>query len=308
MLARSIFSNSFTWQRRIGFALTIVLSLAVHAQIVEIVNVIRISGNTAVISEGTGGGLKKGDRVQISRLINGGWLDIATGAITEISYNQSTIQIADGSPLVKPGDKVERIAPLPEERKTTMRSAPVPQRQVQAPTPTRRTVNQPARRAAASQPRQNRNAVYQDGQRVYLGPQIGAFIPVGDMEDAFESAFGYGGIVGVQFRRNVDICMQFFFAAKKDEWSFWNLQMLGRRYLSPNFIFDFGYGIAYPEFIRQGFASGGGNIQLGLSGGLSLHFPVSPGVSFEVGALYEYFPSFGEDGGQFFNIQGRLLL
>ncbi|HEX9935368.1 MAG TPA: hypothetical protein VGB38_09245, partial [bacterium] len=161
-----------------------------------------------------------------------------------------------------------------------------------------------------STPRRQRlpTPVYQGEKRVYLGPQIGAFVPVGEMADIFESSFGYGGIIGAQFRKNLDVCLQFFFAAKKDEWSFWNLQLLGRRYLNTNVLFDFGYGITYPEYVSHGLYGGGGNIQLGLSLGLTYNAPFSSSTWFEMGVLYQYYPNFAEHAGQFFTIQGRLLL
>jgi hypothetical protein len=209
------------------------------------------------------------------------------------------------------GDKAERLEPLPVQKKAKTEEAtpsprqtvPTVQKQAAAQNPPRTTRSDTRNPAPSSA-----QAVYQGEKRVYLGPQIGAFIPVGDMADVFESTFGYGGIIGAQFRKNMDVCIQFFFAAKKEEWFFWNVQLLARRYLNQNVIFDFGYGISYPEFMWKGVPSGGGNIQLGLSAGLSYKVPLSSGMSFEIGAMYQYYPNFGEKAGQFLNLQGRLLL
>jgi hypothetical protein len=312
MLANFGFITAIPANVRHTIMAVLFLPLVAYGQIDNVVNVIRITGNTALISEGTADGIKKGDKVKISRLINGGWLEIAAADVIEATYNQATIQVAEGSQALKLGDKAERIAPIPaEKRKKTAAENPSP-KQTQPAVKKQENVSRPAEttsratRASSRQPAQS--IVYQDNKRVYLGPQIGAFIPVGDMADVFESTFAYGGVLGVQFRKNMDVCMQFFFAAKKDEWSFWNLQLLGRRYLNQNFIFDFGYGISYPEFILKGFPGGGGNIQLGLSAGMTYRVPLNNDVSFELGILYQYYPSFGEKAGQFFNVQGRLFL
>jgi len=277
------------------------------------INVIKITGNTAEITEGTAGGIRKGDWVKISRLTGGVSIEITTAQVIQATYNTSTIQIPEGAAKVKLGDKVEKtsIPVVADKKKDTpststekSRSTPVRKEPIRQPV---QTTSQPSRETSAATARRTTAPSYPIDKKVYLGAQAGMFIPVGDMADFYESCFAYGGIIGAQFRKNLDICLQFFFAAKKNKWSFWNVQMLGRRYLNPNVIFEFGYGVAYPENLRAGFA-GGGNIQLGLCTGLTYSVPMSNSMWFELGALYQIYPNFGEKAGQFVQLQGRLLL
>ncbi len=289
------------------------LSLIATVSFGQSINVIKITGNTAEITEGTAGGIRKGDSVKISRMAGGVWSEITTAQVVQSDYNTSLIQIPEGAAKVKLGDKVEKIpTPVVTKKKKnpvsttteTSRQTPVRKEPVRQPV---QTASQPSRQPSNTSLRRTVNPSQQIDKKVYLGPQIGVFIPVGDMADFYESSFAYGGIIGAQFRRNLDICLQFFFAAQKNKWSFWTVQMLGRRYLNENFLFEFGYSVAYPENLRAGFA-GGGNIQLGLCTGLTYSAPLSGSMWFELGALYQIYPNFGEKAGQFVQLQGRLLL
>lgn len=290
-----------------GFLFIFVLSFFPLLAFGQFINVIKIAGNTAVISEGTGGGIRKGDTVKISRLISNNSIEIAIAPVIQAEYNQSTVQLPAGIQPVKIGDNVEKIIIPPVPKSTSPTQTAVKETKT-TPRPSSKTPKAVSRQPSRTNARRNAiSPTYQTEKKVYLGPQIGVLIPMGDMADVFESRFGYGGIVGAQFRKNLDICLQFFFTAKKNEWSFWNLQMLGRRYLNRNVLFDFGYGIAYPEYFHYGFR-GGGNIQLGLCGGLTYSAPLSNTLWFEMGALFQYYPNFGETAGQFLTIQGRLLM
>lgn len=141
----------------------------------------------------------------------------------------------------------------------------------------------------------------------YIGPTVSYFIPLGDLKNDFTSTIGYGGSIGFQFRPDLDVSTRFFFAASGTDWSFWNFQMLGRRYFADNLTFDFGYGIAYPV-IQNSLTGASHIIRLGFLAGLGVSLPVARNTSFELGVLYHNYPNFGEKAGQFLTIEGRLHL
>lgn len=253
-------------------------SAALEAQNARILS---SSGKIAVINIGSTEGVKTGDLFGILRSSNGQWNEVAQARAARVTPQLTRIELTDqyANRSILESDRVVRF-------------------QGQASAPASTTSARPAQQAQY-------NPTPKNVKGVYLGPTCGFFIPLGDMKDVFESRLGYGGILGFQFREDLDVSMRFFFTAKSTEWSFWNLQLLGRRYFETNFTFDFGYGISYPQ---MGGTIGSGAIRLGFIGGLGFTFPIAMKTWFEIGCLYHYYPQFGDKAGQFMTIQGRLLL
>jgi len=236
------------------------------------------SGKIAVINIGSGEGVKTGDIFGIMRSASGQWNEVAQARAARVTPELTRIELTDqyANRSILETDRVVRFE--------TRTSAPV-------------TSTRNAQSATSPTPRNVKG--------VYLGPTCGFFIPLGNMKDVFETQLGYGGILGLQFREDLDVSMRFFFTAKSTEWSFWNIQLLARRYFKTNYTFDFGYGISYPQ---MGGVIGSGDIRLGFLGGLGFTFPIALKTWFELGCMYHYYPHFGEKAGQFMTIQGRLLL
>lgn len=253
------------------------------------IQVLKSNGKAAVINEGTWAGVKKGELMAVNRFMNDGWKVITYAEVTHVRNNMARIQIVDDAPQVKMqiGDTVEKF-------------------HSNSSNPTR--PNSVRNENSSSYSRFNPHG--ENMKSIYLGPTTGAFIPLGDMKDTFEDHLGYGGIIGTRFRSDLDVSMRFFYAAQNSEWTFWSVQLLGRRYFSNNFLLDFGYGICYPEVVggMTGFSGGAETIRLGFLGGLGYVFPIAFTTQFEIGCLFHYYPNFGESSGQFLTIQGRLIL
>ncbi|HDQ44813.1 MAG TPA: hypothetical protein ENN17_04825 [bacterium] len=252
----------------------LIMSAALHAQNVRIVS---SAGRIAVINIGSDDGVRTDDEFGIMRAVGVQWNEVARARAVRVTPQLTRIELTDqyaGRSILE-SDRIVRF----QRGGTASPSAGA------------------ARPSSPSTPRNVRGG--------YLGPTCGFFIPLSDMKEIFETRLGYGGILGLHFREDLDVSMRFFFAAKSTDWSFWNLQLLGRRYFETHFTFDFGYGIAYP---RMHGAVGSGDIRLGFIGGLGFTFPVGMKTWFELGCLYHYYPQFGEKAGQFMTIQGRLLL
>lgn len=248
--------------------------------------VIRSAGDAAVIDAGSADGIQSGDLFRVFRRQGGSEREVATARVTHVLFNMTRIAVTErtGNETILEGDLAEKI----EEASmgTPEQSGPAVNRRT-APSGLQRP---PAQRVKG----------------VYLGPTAGMFLPLGDMKDVFENNFGYGGILGLQFKSDLDVSMRFFFTAKSTEWSFWNLQLLGRRYVNERVLFDFGYGISYHKIGAAQFGSG--DILLGFIGGTGYTFPVGMNTWMELGALYHYYPHFGDKAGQFITMQARLIL
>ncbi len=275
-------------KKRIHF-LTIFLFLIWTSNIFsQGIQVLKTNGLAAVISEGSGGGIKNGDYVLVKRLKNGSWKNITYAVVTAVRYDIAKIVVPKNAPQVnlKIGDSVEKIKLPPGYNKKITSAVKKEKKKVPNP-PSPISSNM-----------------------VYLGPTAGVFVPLGDMKNSFQSNFGYGGIIGIRFRQYFDVSMRFFYTAKSNDWSFWNVQLLGRRYYGKSFLLDFGYGVCYPEskIGQASFSSGGEPIRLGFIGGFGFSLPVAFTTQFELGCLFQYYPNFGDKAGQFLTIQGRLVL
>jgi hypothetical protein len=268
----------------IGLLLLCLLTSPVMAQEYS---VLRSSGDAAVIDAGSADGIQSGDQMRVFRRQAGSESEIATTRVTHVLFNMTRIEVTErfGNETILQGDFAARI---------------------------KETSIQTQEEAGSSQeyqeysPGLKQQKQTQRVKGVYLGPTAGVFLPLGEMKEVFKNNFGYGGILGLQFKPDLDVSMRFFFTAKSTEWSFWNIQLLGRRYVNERILFDFGYGISYHKI---GAAQlGSGDILLGFIAGTGYTFPVGMNTWFELGCLYHYYPNFGDKAGQFMTIQGRLIL
>jgi hypothetical protein len=260
------------------------------------IHVVESNGSVAVISGGKEAGLRVGDMVRIMRLRNNSWKEISRAKITEVRPNLARIQIVEGAPLVnfKSGDFVMKVR-LAAQAQTMVNDAPIEQ-------------VVPNRNFSPYSPYRLRGT--------YLGPTSGVFIPLGDLKDFLQPAFGCGGIVGVKFRNNFDITMRFFYSYKSPDFYFWDILVLGRRYLDQNFLLDVGYGIGYPVIeekvealeLNGRFSFDYPLVSLGFVAGMSYVLELSPSMWFEIGFLAHYHPNFAGESGQFVTIQGRLIM
>jgi len=253
------------------------------------IQILKSNGKAAVITEGTDAGVQKGELLAVNRFMNDGWKVITYAEVTHVRHNMARIQIVENAPQVKMqmGDSIEKL-PLNSGNPTRLNSV----------------------RNKNSSSYSGFNPYGNSMKSIYLGPTTGAFIPLGDMKDVFEDHLGYGGIIGIRFRSDLDVSMRFFYAAQNKEWTFWSVQMLGRRYFSNNLLLDFGYGICYPEVVgsTMGFSGGVETIRLGFIGGFGYVFPIAFTTQFEIGCLFHLYPNMGENSGQFITIQGHLIL
>ena len=256
-------------------------------------SVLRSAGDAAVIDAGSADGIQSGDLFRVFRRETGGEREVATTKVTHVLFNMTRIEVTErvGDETILQGDVAERI------EETAIQAQEESGADLSYQESSSYETYSPGLR-------QRSRAQRSDG--VYLGPTAGMFLPLGDMKDVFENNFGYGGIVGLQPKPGLDVSMRFFFTAKSSDWSFWNLQMLGRRYLNDRFLIDFGYGVSYYKVGASQYGSG--NVILGFIGGLGLTFPIGLNTWFEIGCLYHYYPNFGDTAGQFMTIQGRLIL
>lgn len=249
--------------------------------------VLRSAGDAAVIDAGTADGIQTGDLFRVFRREAGREVDVATTRVTHVLFNMTRIEVTErvGDETILQGDIAEKM------EETSMQVA---------------EESGPSSDYETYSPGLQRPAPAQRVKGVYLGPTAGMFLPLGEMKDVFENNFGYGGILGLQFKPDLDVSMRFFFTAKSTEWSFWNLQLLGRRYVNERILFDFGYGISYHKIGASMFGSG--DILLGFIAGTGYTFPVGMNTWMELGCLYHYYPHFGDKAGQFMTIQARLIL
>jgi len=278
-------------KERVHFLTILLFLIWVSAAFSQGIQVLKTNGLAAVISEGSGGGIKNGDYVLVKRLKNGSWKNITYAVVTNVKYDIAKIVVPKNAPQVdlKVGDSVEKIKLPAKESNKKITSAAESKKRKRLP------LNPPSPISS---------------NVVYLGPTAGVFVPLGDMKDSFQNNFGYGGIIGIRFRQYFDVSMRFFYTAKSNEWSFWNVQLLGRRYYGKFFLLDFGYGICYPEskIGQASFSNGGEPIRLGFIGGFGFSLPVAFTTQFELGCLFQYYPNFGDKAGRFLTIQGRLVL
>jgi hypothetical protein len=239
--------------------------------------ILKSNGNAAVISAGANKGIHVGNFMTVYRQVNTGWRPMTYVQVTRTNGRLSRISLVPIAPQVKllAGDRVlpSKAAGQASLSPSTNGSVPLFQR--------------------------NHRAGRVKG--VYLGPSIGIFTPIAEMEKIFKNTYSYGGILGVQFRPDLDVSARFLFTVHENDWSLWNIQLLGRRYSQDGFLFDFGYGVLYPQIWEGGF------ISLGFCGGLGYTFPVAYDTWCEFGFIYSYYPHFIKDTAQFLNIELRLI-
>ncbi len=275
----------FSWIMTVFFLCTSI----VQAQDIQI---IKASDLIAVINQGTANGIQKGDYFVVKRFMNNSWQKISYAEAVDVRENMTGIKVLDVAPQVALTEKdvVEKIM-LQQGSSNLLNSELV----------------QPS---ANSNEIQAASQLQRNERLVYLGPSAGLFMPLGDMKDLFENALCYGGTLGFRFRRDLDMSINFLYATKNQEWTFWNLQMLGRRYLSESFLIDFGYGVIYPEILNNqgGSFVSSGSLRLGICVGSSYRFPVALTTQAEIGFLLHLYPNFGDGSGEFLTIQGRLIL
>jgi hypothetical protein len=290
------------------------------------ITVLKSTGSAAIISSGEADGIELGDLLNVKQFVDGSWQVVTQALVTNTQYKMAKIEIARDAPrvFIAVGDVVEKVTTSNSTNSTnsTSNSDPifdtsfwetddgsdnsiysVKEESYTEPSSSSTRSNQNIKRNN----NYNRNENVDKNKWVYLGPTLGTFIPLGKMNDSFSAGFGYGGIFGVHFRSDLDVSMRFYYSAKRKDWSFWNLQLLGRKYLHNNLIVDFGYGFFYPERMA-GTGKGRGMICLGFAGGFGVSFPVAFTVDMEFGILFHYYPTIGTRDGKFITIQGRLVL
>jgi hypothetical protein len=254
------------------------------------VKVIQAEGTSAVINAGSNFGFKEGGQVWVMRLRGGMWQEVSRARLTRVTPDMSRIEVVEGAPMVtfKPGDLIVKFN---FGNKT-----------------------KPALAAASDKAYQAENLnpalAFQKPVGVYVGPTVDMLMPQGDMRKCFNDEFGYGALVGFRFQNNFDISVRFMFASQNSEWSFWNLQLLGRIYDSTNLFADFGYGICYPSISDEAEKIVGKvqTIRMGFVAGAGYPFTLSSNKQFEIGFLYHYYPNFGKAAGQFLTIHGRFVI
>ena len=271
---------------RLFFLYPIVSLLLTSVTFSQEIKIIQSRDQIAVINQGSTGGIQEGELFAVKRFVNDIFEEITYVEVTHIRNNIARIQVMSEAPQedLQIGDVVEKL----DAGSVADRIG-------------RHSVTENSVFSASS---------VSTTKFIYLGPTIGGFIPLGDMKDIFESHIVYGGILGVRFRENLDVSIRFFYTAKKNDWSLWDVQLLGRRYIGNHFLMDFGYGICYSEGSgnSNGSSGGGEPIHLGFIGGMGLILPIAFKTHFEIGLLFHYYPNFGDRHGQFLTIQGRLVL
>lgn len=252
------------------------LSSVLNAQPAKI---LKSRGSTAVINAGTNLGIKVGNYFTVYRHIGARWKPFTYVQTTRVTQRLARIELVPVAPRIplRIGDRV-LPARVSEKTKRALSKLNSPELLI---------------------PKRNSDKRIKG---LYLGPTTGIFVPLGDMDDAFETTYSYGGVLGLQFRPDLDVNARFLFTVHGDDWSLWNIQILGRRYSPDGFLFDFGYGVLYPQIWE------GGYISLGFCGGLGYTFPVAMDTWFEFGVLYSYFPHFINDPAQFITMELRLIL
>jgi len=257
------------------------------------IRVIRVEGSSAIINAGSNLGFRQGGLVRVMRMRNGMWKEISSARIVQVTPDVASIEVASGAPAVtfRPGDLVVKLSLT-----------------------NRTTTNGASTALSPSSSQENPQAAESLGMRrtrgVSVGPSVDMLLPQGEMRTCFDDRIGYGGVLGFQFQNNFDLSIRFIFASRRDDWSFWDLQLLGRLYDASNLFADFGYGICYPS-IHSKYVEECGNIetiQMGFVLGAGYPLPLSMNKQFEIGFLYHYYPSFGKTSGQFFTLHGRLII
>ncbi len=259
----------------------VLLPPLLHGQSMEILK----SNNMAGVIYVGGNNLKVGDFVVVRRMQNGYWQDVTYAEVTRIKNNYARIQVIDNGPQVplRKGDLAVMMGDINELTGGFASNG----------------------KGIDSS---NYRKSHDEFKLIYLGPSVVFFSPLGDMKEFYETQLGYGGIFGVRFRPELDVSLRFSYIVKNGEWSIWNIQLLARRYYSNVLLFDFGYGILYPQGCGVGGSNFGGSIRLGFLGGLGVSFPVAFKTRFEIGGLFHYYPDFGNGSGTFLTFQGRLVL
>jgi len=275
----------------IAFALLFWVSIAWTQNI----QIIKATDLIAVIDQGSMNGIQKGDYFVVKRLVDNSWQEITYAEAISVKEDMSGIRVLDIAPqiMLVERDIVEKVT-MQSESNTSLNSEPVQ-------TSTHVNQNQS----------DSQGSVWQrDTKLFFLGPVTGLFVPLGDAKNLFNNTSCYGGMLGFRFRHNWDISLHFLYATKNQGWTFWNLQMLGRRYLSEHFLLDFGYGISYPEiYTNQSVGSvNNGSLHLGILLGAGYVFPIAFTTQFEIGFLFHIYPNFGDGSGEFLTVQGRLVL
>ncbi len=261
----------------------------------QTIQVIKTNELIAVINQGSRNGIQEGDYFVVRRLVDNTWRDMTYAEAVDVREDMTGIKVLDIAPQVSltTEDVVEKVL-LESESGNPSDSEPM---QTMG-------MSNDVQTDFSSSVRQR------DTRLVYLGPTAGLFMPLGDMQDLFDTALCYGGMLGFHFRHDLDMSLSFLYATKYQGWTFWNLQMLGRRYISQHFMLDFGYGVSYPEVLMS---QGGGsfssrNLRLGILLGAGYTLPVALTAQFEIGFLFHIYPNFSEGSGEFLTVQGRLIL
>ncbi|MBN1780515.1 hypothetical protein JW948_05265 [bacterium] len=241
--------------------------------------VIRTTGKVAVINAGSNLGIKLGQYYTVYRYTNAHWKPFTYVRVNKLNNRISRVERISVAPQIamKAGDRV-----LPAKTARNNNNA-------------LSNVNQPEMLIATRHP----------GSRIkgiYVGPMCGSFVPLGDLDDLFETSVNYGGILGIQLRPDLDVSARFLFSTHENNWSLWNVQLLGRRYTQDGFLVDLGYGVLYPQIDE------GGYISLGFCGGFGFSFPLAYNAYIEFGVLYSYYPRFVRDTAQFLTTELRLIL
>jgi hypothetical protein len=267
--------NGHSMNRRPVIVFLLIISTLVYGQQARILKSI---GNIAVISSGAERGIKRGDFFTVYRKMGAGWKPLTYVQVTRINPRLSRVEMLPMAPQIplQPGDRVLSYK--------YSKSVPALSRMGQPELlfPTFGMGNQ--------------------SKGLYAGPVVGLFIPLDNMADDYETTLCYGAVLGLKFRSDLDICAKFLFTAYEEDYSLWNVQMLGRRHSNAGFTMDFGYGVLYPQIWQ--FA----DISLGFCGGMGYCFQATSFTCFEFGVLYSYYPHFMQDTAQFLTMELRLML
>lgn len=264
--------------------------------------VLKSTGSVAVVNGGRSHGIQVGDKVRVGRIVNGVWKEVTTAKITEVKEHISRIemtddgqdiQIEEGDVVIRSEDSVPWEPDSIKKEKSFYASDSVDFKEEKPVSNGPVLIQRGGQRSG-------------ENKKFYLGPSVGLFIPLGDMEKQFGTRLGYGGIFGFRFRKDLEVSIRFLYVTKERDWSFWNFNMLGRKTYQECFVIDFGYNILYPEKIRQK-GIGNNQISMGFSGGIGLILPISWSVNVELGCLTHYYPNFGKDSGSGITLMLRFL-
>lgn len=246
--------------------------------------VLRCSENTGVINEGLDGGVMEGDTLSIIRQIDKTWRIIANGLVTKSEKNISRIIIIHPilDKILKEGDFVVKKEILNnhqlrhgEQKHQTMESfSPI---------------------------HLHRN--------IHLGPSIGIFIPLGNIEKLFDVTFTYGGYLGWKLRNQSELSFSFFYTTMSSSENFWNLDMVGRKTIGRHFIYDIGYCLSYSNIDHETMQKYDftGVHSLGFCIGCAYAATIDINSQFEIGFHYYLYPHYTDKLGHFINIKSKFL-